>query len=312
MKFLRLPVLISVLLAASGSALAAPIRIGVLLKGKNEFWMAVEKGVNQGAAKTGAEVIIKSPMYETDVAVQLRLLSALADQNIQALVIAPCSDSLAGPVEALAAKGVKIVVIDSPLGGNLESTFVGTDQRAAGKAAGTLLNSVLSDGDEVAFLRNTQGKGAANVRENGALGKLMSAHPLIVVHGDIYASSEAGQEEERCELLLTKYPQVKAIFASGTPGTMAMLKVLTAKKAAGSIKFVGCGFNLNAAVVAGLQDGTMTGWVAQLPEDTGSKGVESAVALVNGQMIPQTISTEFLVITKDKLSDPKVQRLLSL
>jgi len=290
----------------------APVRIGVLLKGKTAFWAAMEKGVNEAAAKAGVEVIVKSPRDEMDVAVQIRLLGVLADQNIQALVIAPCSDSLAVPLQALADKGVKIVIVDTPLAGLPDAPFVGTDQKAAGKAAAVLLNLQLADGDEVAFLRNSQGRGAANVREAGALAKLIAAHPQIVVHGDIYASSESGLEAQHSELVLSKYPQVKAIFSSGSPGTMAMLKVLTAHKSAGTIKFVGCGFNLNPAVVAGLEDGTMTGWIAQLPQETGRKGVESALALVNGQMIPQTIPTEFLVITKDRLSDPKIQSLLNL
>jgi len=204
------------------------------------------------------------------------------------------------------------VVVDSPLAGNAEHVFVGTNQRAAGEAAGQLLASMVQAKDEVTFLKHIQGSGATEEREIGALTKLREAYPGIVVHGDVYASSEKGVEEERAALLLTKYPNARAILASGTPGTMAMLKVLQQKGLAGKIKFVGFGFNLNPEVAAAIESGAMQGWIAQLPQEVGRKGVETALALLKGQKMPAVVYTDCLVITKDNLKDPKVQALLTL
>jgi ribose transport system substrate-binding protein len=273
----------------------------------------MQKGAESAGAKLGAEVIVKAPMNESDIAVQIRFLQSLDSLGIQALVIAPTNkDSLAGPVAALAAKGVKIVVVDSPLSGSSGSVFVGTDQKAAGAAAGQALAGLVTDGDEVGFLKHSQTSGATMERENGALEKLRSVHSGVVIHGDIFASAEPGREPEQAALLLSNYPGVKAVFASGTPGTMAMLDVLSQRPQKGAIKFIGCGYNLNPAVVTAINSGVMTAWIAQLPQDVGYKGVESALALVNGQTVSAVVSTDFLVITKDNLSDPKVQALLGL
>jgi len=300
-------------LLSAGFALGAEAKIGLLLKAKGAFWSAMEKGATEAGRTAGAEIIVKSPISETDVGMQTQLLNALAAQGIQALVIAPTNkDALAGPVAALAAKGIKIVVVDSPLAGKAEHVFVGTNQTAAGEAAGQLLASMVQAKDEVTFLKHIQGSGATEEREIGALTKLREAYPGIVVHGEIYASSEKGVEEQRAELLLTKYPNAKAVLASGTPGTMAMLKVLQQKGLAGKIKFVGFGFNLNPEVATAIESGAMQGWIAQLPQEVGRKGVETAVALLKGQKMPAVVNTDFLVITKDNLKDPKVQALLSL
>jgi ribose transport system substrate-binding protein len=302
-----------VFVLSAGFVLGAEAKIGVLLKAKNAFWTSMEKGATEAGRAAGAEIIVKSPILETDVGVQIQLLNALAAQGIQALVIAPTNkDALAVPVAALAAKGVKIVVVDSPLAGNAEHVFVGTDHRAAGEAAGRLLASMVQAKDEVAFLKHIQGSGASEEREIGALGKLREAYPGVAVHGDIYASTEKGVEEQRAELVLTKYPNAKAVLASGTPGTMAMLKVLQQKGLAGKIKFVGFGFNLNPEVAAAIESGAMQGWIAQLPKEVGFKGVETAVALLKGQTVSAVVNTEFLVVTKDNLKDPKVQALLAL
>ena len=293
-------------------ALHAGPKIGVLLKGRSDFWSAVEKGAVDAGHKLGADVVVKAPLDEIDVAVQIRLPVALGAQGIQALVIAPCNqDTLAAPVAALAAKGVKIVVVDSPLAGSAATTFVGTNQRAAGEAAGRFLAGLIGDDDEVSILKHSQSSTAAQQRELGALAALRDARPHAVVHSDIYASSENGVEAERSALLLEKYPATKAILASGTAGTMAMLKLLEDRKSAGAIKFVGFGFNLNPTVAAALADGTMQGWVAQLPEDVGYKGVAAALALLAGEKVEPVISTDCILITRDNLHDPKVQALLS-
>jgi ribose transport system substrate-binding protein len=170
----------------------------------------------------------------------------------------------------------------------------------------------VSDADEVSFLKHAQTSGATTQRETGALATFREAHPKNVVHGDIYASVEAGAETEKAQLLLTQYPSTKAILASGTPGTVAMLKVLQEKKLAGSIKLVGFGFNLNPDVAAALESGAMSGWIAQLPKEIGAKGISSALSLLKGEEVPAIVHTDFVVITKDNLKDPKVQALLAL
>jgi ribose transport system substrate-binding protein len=299
-------------LVALVPALSAAPKIGVLLKGRSDFWSAVEKGAVNAGRKLGVEVVVKAPLNETDIAVQIHLLEALAGQGVQAIVIAPGNpDTLAAPVAALAARGIKVVVIDSPLSGATRGPFVGTNQRAAGEAAGRLLASLVGENDEVSVLKHSQGSVASGEREIGALATLRAAHPHQAVHSDIYASSENGVEAERSALLLEKYPGTKAILASGTPGTMAMLKLLEGRKSAGAIKFVGFGFNCNPEVAAALNDGTMQGWVAQLPEDVGFKGVQAALALIDGRPVEPVLSTDFIVITKDNLQDPKVQALLA-
>ena len=223
------------------SLVAAP-KIGVLLKGRSAFWSAVEKGALESGQKLGVEVVVKAPMSESDISVQIQLLNALAAQGITALVIAPCSnEALATPVAALAAKGVKVVVIDSALDGKASSVFVATDHQAAGEAAGKLLATLVGDNDEVSFRKHSQTSGATAQREAGALTTLHAAHPKIAVHGDIYASSEKDAEVEKANLLLKNYPATKAILASGTPGTLAMLRVLQEKNLAGTIKLVGFG-----------------------------------------------------------------------
>ncbi len=310
-SFARIAQLLLAAIATTSLCSAAP-KIGVLLKAKTPFWSAAEKGALEAGEKLGAEVLVRSPLTENDINIQVQLLNALVGQGIEALVIAPMNkEFLSGPVAAAAAKGVKIVIIDSPLDSPASPVFIGTDQRVAGEAAGELLARLITAGDEVAILRHNQTSQATAMRETGALEKLRAAHSGLKVHSDIYSSTEKNVEDERAALVLSKYPKTKGIIASSTGGTLAMLKLMKARNTDGGIKFIGFGFNLNADVAAGIEAGYMHGWIAQLPGKTAYQGVETALALLAGKSVPTTVNTPFVVITKDNLQTPEVQALLS-
>jgi ribose transport system substrate-binding protein len=288
-------------------------KIGVLLKGRSPFWASMEKGATEAGAKLGADVTVRAPASEADVSVQIQLLNAMAGQGFAAIVIVPANkDALAAPVAALAAKGVKIVVLESPLGGDKWPVFVSTDHSVAGQAAGKLVASLVGETDEISFLNHSQTNSATTARERAALAAIREARPKALVHAaDIYASSQAGTEPEKARLLLTQFPATKAIFASGTTGTLAMLKVLQEKKIAGKIKLVGFGFNLSSDIAAAIQDGHMHGWIAWQPRELGARGVEAAVALLKGDSVPAVVNTDFVVVTPANLGEAKVQALLA-
>lgn len=299
------------MLSVTGGVLGAAPKIGVLLKGTSAFWSAVEDGCRDAAQKAGAEVVVRKPGSESDIAGQIRLLNELAASGIDALVIAPCSSTdLSDPVAAVAAKGAKIVVIDSPLDLDMPA-YIATNHTNAGMAAGRLLGSLVRDDDEVAILRHSRTGGATLLRESSGYAAICAAHPdHITVHRDIYSGTVSGQEKKQALLLLEKYPAIKGVLASGTPGTMAMLQALQETGRAGSIKFVGFGFNLNPTVAAALESGAMSGWIAQLPGEVGARGVNAALALLRGERVAEVTFCDFLVITKANLHEPRVQALL--
>src|SRR6185436_11065648 len=114
---------------------------------------------------------------------------------------------------------------------------------------------------------------------------------------------------------LTQYPATKAILASGTPGTLAMLKVLQEKKLAGQVKLVGFGFNLSPDVASAIETGAMSGWIAQLPHEVGVKGVTAALDLIKGTAVPAVVvddDMDLLFITNNNLKEQKVHELIAM
>jgi ribose transport system substrate-binding protein len=295
------------------SAFAAPRKIGLLLKGRTNFWSTVEQGAKAAAAELGVELIVKAPPTESDVAIQIQQLNALAAQKVDCIIIAPTNaEALAHPAASVAVGGVKIVVLDSPLNGKTASVFIGTDHEAAGAAAGKLLATLVGDNDQVSVLRHAQGNLVTTAREDNAISALKAGHPNLTIFSDVFLGNAREEQAERARLLLSKHPEVKAIMASSTPGTTTLLDLLGQSPTPGAIKLVGFGYNLNPTAAAALANGTLHGWIAQLPLEMGRLGVQNALAVAEGQQAPAVVHTEFRVITKDNLQDPAVQALLQL
>ncbi len=307
---LRHPLLLAVALVAVGESVAGP-KIGLLTKTQSPFWAAAEAGARKAGEELGAEVLAKSPLNESDVAAQIQLLDGLVAQGVDAIVIAPCSkDTLIAPLAAAAAQGVQIVVFDTKLEGEQPYVFVGTDQRKSGQAAGALLVSLTAAGDPIGFLKHNQTSGATLQRELGAFERMRELRADLVLCGSMFVGTEKGHEQERVAAFFDQHPEAKAVLASATPATLAMIDVIKERKLSGAVKCVGFGFNLTPAVVEALTQDHLQGWVAQLPGEMGHDAVRAAVALCKGDAVPRTITTEFVVVTKANVQDPAVQALL--
>src|SRR6478736_1807023 len=127
MKALNLFCVMAVLSGTAGSA--APMKIGVLLKDRDLFWATAEKGAVAAGQAAGVEVIVKAPLVPNALGQQLAMLNALAKEQLDALVIAALTaDDLKEPLAALAAKGVKIVVLETRLPDGIGRTYLGYNQ----------------------------------------------------------------------------------------------------------------------------------------------------------------------------------------
>ncbi len=293
------------------TALAAP-RIGVLLKDKSPgFWVYAESGANEAARSLGADVTVKAPPTVLDASAQPRLLAALATEKLDALVIAPTNPELIeAPVAALVAKGVKIVTVDTPLKDGIAQAFVGADQVAMAEAAANVFVSMLKDGDEIAILKNNSVDRTVLTREE-TVKQALRARPGVIVHADIFASSEKDTEDERAMVMLEKYPKVVAVFASATRGTLSTVKAVRAKALVGKVKVVGFGTYLPAEAAKAFEDGILTGWVAQQPKELGLKAVTAAVSLVKGEKVEGTIRPKFMMVTAENYKSAEAQALLN-
>lgn len=311
MKALNLFV-VTALLSASAT-FAAPMKIGVLLKDRDLFWSAAEKGAIAAGKAAGVELIIKAPLVPNALSQQLAMLNALAKEPLDALVIAALTtDDFKAPLTALAAKGTKIVVLETRLPEGLGQTYLGYNQVLMAEDAARFFAGLVRDGDKAAMMRAISIEASVDgmtQRERALVTTFKKLHPKVTLYSDVVAGSERNDDYEKSLQLLARHPDIRAVCTPFSASSMAMIRAIKEKALAGKIFHVGFGSSLPDAVIEAIESGAMQGWIAQQPKLFGSKGVEAAIELVNGKPVPATIDVPYFIVTKANLKDPQVQAL---
>jgi ABC-type sugar transport system substrate-binding protein len=288
--------------------MAAP-RIGLLLKDRDLFFAAVQKGAEDEGKALNVELVIKAPSKANAPGQQLTLLAVLEKEPLAALVISPlAADDFKEPIARFVAKGVKIVVLDSPLPEGLANTFVRYDQKSLGEAVARFAAGLAKDGDEVAMLRANTIE-TISEREKAIISTLKEIYPNLKLDLDVMSGAQKGDDYDQSALLLSRHPNVKVVITPISAGTLGMMKAIKEKKLVGKVQHVGFGVGLPDEVVEAIETGAMQGWIAQEPRMFGIKGIDAAMDLINGKKVPPVIDIEYQIVTKANLKDAKVQAL---
>jgi ribose transport system substrate-binding protein len=311
MKALNLFCVMAVLSATAASA--APMKIGVLLKDRDLFWATAEKGALAAGQAAGVELIIKAPLVPNALGQQQTMLAALAKEPLDALVIAALTaDDLKEPLAALAAKGVKIVVLETRLPDGIGQTYLGYNQAHMAEDAARFFAGLVHEGDKAAMLRAISIEASVDgmtVRERTLVTTFKKLQPKVPLYSDVVVGSERQDDYAKSLLLFERHPDIRAVCTPFSASSMAMIRALKDKGLAGKVIHVGFGSSLPDSVVAAIESGAMQGWIAQQPRLFGSKGVEAAIDLVRGKPVPATIEVPYFIVTPANLKDPQVQAL---
>ena len=260
------------------------------------FWDSVRRGAEDAAAERGARVIYRGPMTRDEYRSQQAAIVDAADK-VDAIVIAPSHS--AGVAEALNRardRGIAVVVIDSALEGTGYSSFISTDNAAAGRKAAKYLLDNTPDDAPILLLRHLEGTSSTMERERGFSeaaesrgrgGKLVVSEYLGISPGNAY---------RRTLELLREHPEVRAVFAPAELVTTACIKALRELKLAGRVTAVG--FDLTPESRRALSDGTLSALMVQQPYRMGYLGVTTACDVLLGKKVRNRIVTEARLVTR--------------
>lgn len=303
--YLRLlPLVVSLVVPA----FAGP-KIGLLMKDRGLFWSAAEQGATEAAKAAGAELVIKAPLNANNPGQQLALLDLLADEKLDVLLVAPLTiPEFTAPLARLKAKGVRIVVLDTPVTAGLGDTFISYNQEQLARTAAKHFVTLVRDGDELAMMR-ANSVDRISTRERVFLATVKESLPGSVVHVDVMAGAEKDDDFAKGVQLLEKHPSVKAVATVFTAPSLGMIKAVREKGMGGKVLHMGFGTGLPAPVVEAIEGGTLQAWLAQQPKLIGAKGVQAALELAAGKTVPESIDVEFTIVTKDNIATPAVASL---
>src|SRR5262245_30433064 len=244
-------------------------RIAVIPKGTtHEFWKSVHAGAVKASEELGVDIAWKGPLREDDLKAQIDVVQSFTAQGVSGMGVAPLSDKgLVSAVHQAVATKIPVVIFDSDLQGQDHTSFVATDNFAAGQIAGREVVRLLGGKGSVVVLRYNEGSASTTNRENGFLDIVKKTPGIKIVSDNQYGGATTETAFSTSENLLSASKAgeggVDAIFCPNESTTFGMLLALEKTGIAGKVKFVG--FDSSAKLVEGLKQGHIHGLVLQNP-----------------------------------------------
>ncbi|MER7763731.1 sugar ABC transporter substrate-binding protein [Streptomyces sp. NPDC097619] len=228
------------------------------------FWDIVQKGAKEAAAKDNIEFVYS---HDDQAQQQAQYVQAAIDQKVQGIIVSLAKPEALKDVLAKAVKaGIPVVTVNS---GSAQSkaygalTHIGQDEEVAGEAVGAELDR--RGRKKAVCVLHEQGNVGHEQRCAGAKKTFSGTLENLYVEGTNMPSVQAAVQAK-----LQADPSVDAVVTLGAPFAATAVK---AKQAAGSKAEVDT-FDLNAAVAAGLRDGSLGFAVDQQPYLQGYEAVD--------------------------------------
>jgi ribose transport system substrate-binding protein len=275
--------------------------VAAVIKGlENPFFAAMRQGLADAAGKRGAPLHVVAATSLQDTAGQAAKLESLAADDADCYVVNPISQT--NLVRALShlPSGAPVVNIDSPVDvtaatavGVKITSYIGTDNVAAGRLAARAMTRVAQDGAKVAVIAGIPGDATSAARSEGfAAGADESLRVTATVSADF------NQEKARlaAEALLKEDSAIKGFFAVNDEMALGAAEAVRAAGKTGDVAVVGVD-GIREALDA-VKSGALSATVAQYPYTMGQLGVEACLAAVGGKPVPPRLDAPIALVTR--------------
>ena len=280
-------------------------RVALVMKTPNNpFFIDMQKGAQEAAARLGVLLVVQSPEREVDVEKQMQIVENLIETGIQALCIAPASSKGILPALLKANRArIPIVVVDDEVdaqaaadAGVHTESYVGSDNVEGGRLAGRYLVESTGGKAGVAVLEGIPGHETGDSRLSG-FREAIKAAPGVKVLVSQTANWERDQGFSVFQNMLQAHPQIDAVFACNDMMALGAVEAIQAAGKTGSIRVIG--FDAVDDARKAIANGAMAGSIAQFPSEMGRLAVETAVKLLKGEPVPKDQRTKIGLVTKD-------------
>jgi len=284
--------------------------IPMISKGfQHQFWQAVKKGAYQAAQDCGVGIDFVGPATESQVDVQIDMLTTALAKNPSAIAFAALDTKAALPLlqQAQTAK-IPIIAFDSGVEGDIPVTTAATDNIAAAGLAADKMADLIGGSGEVALVVHDQTSQTGIQRRDGFVNEIKAKYPKITIDDIQYGGGDQLKSADIAKSMIQAHPNLKGIFGSNEGSAEGVDKGVAEINMQGKIVIIG--YDSGQAQMDAIRSGEEAGAITQDPIGIGYKSVEAAVKTLNGVAVPKTIDTGFHWYDKTNIDDPTIAALL--
>lgn len=277
------------------------IRICYLAQANNTFQASLRDAAETKAKELGAKIDVFNG--DNDITTQLDQIESAVANNYDAIILcAVDTKGVASGVQMIKDAKIPLVCVNMLIEDEeLYDVYVGSDDVEAGKIQGDWLKKATDGKCNIGILYVPIGCSAEVGRTKGFEESFLDASPdaKVLVEADGQAQIDEGMRY--VEDWLQTYPDLDVIVAQNdSMGLGAMQAVVAAGK---KDDILICGVDGDQDAIQAIVDGTYDMSVFQNAEGQGSKSVEVACGLVNGETFEKSVMIPFEPITVDNAKD---------
>jgi ribose transport system substrate-binding protein len=275
------------------------LRFGVVLKTlTNEYWQEVERGMKTAADRYGIDLTVQAAAGESAQSQQLSIAQTMIGQPFDAFLVSPESTSNLTPaIKQMQGKGLPIVNVEDA---RIDATsFVGPASLVEGGKAGEYIASQLAGGGKVAQIEGQAGSSAAQLRTQGFKDAVSKAGNLELV-ASVPGDWDASKAYNAASSLLKANPDLAAIYANNDTMALGVVKAVADAGRTGKVLVVGTD-GVPSAIKA-IEAGTLSATTTPQPYSQGYWAVQTALALVQHQDVPEFVLTSAVLVDKGNVS----------
>jgi len=287
------------------------LRLAVIPMGTtHEFWKAIHAGAQTAGVELGVRIIWKGPLREDDRNEQVQIVETMIAAGVDAIVLTPMDDrALIPPVAEAKRAGIPTVVFNSALSGDDHVAYVSTDNRKGGRLAGEYIGSIMKGRGKLILIRVIASVEGGRQREDGFLEAVKAGFPGITILSDNqYAGITTETAYQTTDSLLSRFPDVDAIFTPNESTTFGCLRALEDRGLAGKVILVG--FDSSKKLIEALEKKELRGLILQDPFRMGYDSVKTAVAHLKGEPYEKFVDTGVFLATPENMNEPAIRKLL--
>jgi ribose transport system substrate-binding protein len=241
-----------------------------------QYWRIIEAGAEKGFKDFGIDGKVIAPKDGT-AEEQSDLLENVLKENPDVLVVSPRYSPVIIPkLESFVGNNIPVLLIDTDDSWGNKTAYIGTNNLELGKMAGALLGSQLQPGDKVALIGGEPSPEGERLK--GARVSL-EAVGIKIVSEKILKSDKVVVKE--MQTILHEHPDLKGVIAATDYIALPVSKIIQKQ----GIKIPIVGADGITEMVELVEEGTLTGTVAQNPYDMGYLSAEAALKVTMGEKV---------------------------
>lgn len=272
--------------------------IAVVLKGSDqEYFKLAEAGAKQAFEDFDVNGTFQAASTQTNTTEIINILEDLLVEEPDALVAMPSTEEQTPVLQRYREKDIPVLLIDTDLGWEEKTTYIGTNNYTAGQEAAKLLSSDLSEGDEVAILEGVSGAAVSEERVSG-VNDVMEEQGINIVASQA-ADFDRAKAVNTMENILTAHPDIQGVFAANDEMAMGAYEAVSAQNL--DIPIIGVDGTSDA--LDSINNGGLTATVAQSPYQMGYQGVENALKAIEGETIDKEIDIDVEILTEENAGE---------